>query len=355
VRTVQGQRPGTGQRGSTHTTTQEEDTVSKRSTAAAWMRARAEQAPLAAVWAAGAALTAVGMYSVAMACGIPGELAWLYPLIFDGLALVAYRATTRTTKGAQRYAAFVVVLCTGLSALAQAAHLAASKGLTADDTNNLTNLKAGVGAAPAIAVALAAHLHWLTTKPAAVGRPVTDTAPGQQEPDTTLALAPAVPQSGTSVTAHTNVPQTPGGSASGATLPAPDAGPEDAPILPPARPVTPDPLTPDPVTPDPVHGDPLTPTVTPDPDPSDPDPLTPAGGPGQGVTGPQGHRATGQVDLSKLTGDQLVAHYLRRGDPVLTVAQLASRLGVSKTTAKRRVRAARADDADDTVSLRVVR
>lgn len=161
--------------------------MSKPATAATWRR-RAEQAPLAAVWAAGAALTAVGMYSVAVACGIPGELAWLYPLIFDGLALVAYRATNHTQDGARRYAAFVVVLCTGLSALAQAAHLAAGKGLTAGATGNL---KAGVGAAPAIAVALAAHLHWLTTrKPAVSGTPesapryqgsgslVADTAPG---------------------------------------------------------------------------------------------------------------------------------------------------------------------------------
>jgi hypothetical protein len=137
--------------------------VSKRATAAAWLHRRAEQAPLAAVWAAGAALTAVGMYSVAVACGIPGNLAWLYPLIFDGLALVAYRATSHTKDGARRYAAFVVMLCTGLSATAQAAHLAAGDGLSAGADGHL---KAGVGAAPAIAVALAAHLHWLTTKPA---------------------------------------------------------------------------------------------------------------------------------------------------------------------------------------------
>jgi hypothetical protein len=77
-----------------------------------------------------------------------------------------------------------------------------------------------------------------TTKPAAVGTPVTDAAPGQQEP-TAQPAAPAVhPETGTPATPLVGVPQTRGGSGSGPALPAPDAGPEGAPISPPARPDT---------------------------------------------------------------------------------------------------------------------
>src|SRR5262249_8853704 len=97
-----------------------------------------------------------------------------YPLIFDGLALVAYRTAGQLkSRLGQTYAASVVVLCTGLSACAQAAHLAAGAGLGAAAT---TQLRAGVGAAPALPVSLAVHLHWLVTRPKTVVQtPVQDT------------------------------------------------------------------------------------------------------------------------------------------------------------------------------------
>ena len=55
-----------------------------------------------ATWTAGLAValgagvaTAHGLYQVAAASGVPHPVAWLYPLITDGLALVAYAATAR--------------------------------------------------------------------------------------------------------------------------------------------------------------------------------------------------------------------------------------------------------------------
>jgi hypothetical protein len=80
-----------------------------------------------AIWAAGltvaagaAAATAHGLYQVATAATVPAPIGWLYPLITDGLALVAYAATARLHDAGRRYAAAIVVLSAGLSGLAQA-------------------------------------------------------------------------------------------------------------------------------------------------------------------------------------------------------------------------------------------
>jgi hypothetical protein len=127
------------------------------------------------VVAAGAA-TAHGLYEVALGSGTPAGIAWLYPVITDGLALVAYAATTRLTGPGRRYAWTVVVLAAGLSGLAQATYLAgalpptqlaAGAELTRAATAP-TGLRFGVGAWPAVAAAIAAHLLFLigtTTRP----------------------------------------------------------------------------------------------------------------------------------------------------------------------------------------------
>ena len=117
----------------------------------------------AAIWLPGlavavgaAAAIAHGLYETAVAARVPAAIAWLYPLITDGLALVAYAATARLPGSAARYAWAVVVLAAGLSGLAQAAYLA-------DDTTLDTSvaLRFGVGAWPAIAAAITAHLLYL--------------------------------------------------------------------------------------------------------------------------------------------------------------------------------------------------
>jgi hypothetical protein len=133
-----------------------------------------------AIWAAGltvaagaAAATAHGLYQVATAASVPAPIGWLYPLITDGLALVAYSATTRLQHGGRRYAAGIVVLAAGLSGLAQAVYLAG--GLNHTSTAP-AGLRFGVGAWPAIAAALTAHLLHL------IG---TDTARQIAEPATT--------------------------------------------------------------------------------------------------------------------------------------------------------------------------
>jgi hypothetical protein len=87
---------------------------------------------------------------------VPSGIAWLYPLITDGLALVAYGATARLSGSAARYAWAAVVVAAGLSGLAQAAFLASGATLDASPV-----LRFGIGAWPAIAAAIAAHLLYL--------------------------------------------------------------------------------------------------------------------------------------------------------------------------------------------------
>lgn len=117
----------------------------------------------AAVWLPGLAVaigaavaTAHGLYEVALAARVPSAIAWLYPLITDGLALVAYAATARLAGKAARYAWAVVVIAAGLSGLAQAAYLAGGPAVEVAPA-----LRFGVGAWPAVAAAVVAHLLYL--------------------------------------------------------------------------------------------------------------------------------------------------------------------------------------------------
>jgi hypothetical protein len=114
------------------------------------------------VWAAGLVValgagvaTAHGLYEVALAAGTPRVLAWLYPLITDGLALVAYATTTRLADSGRRYAWAVVVIAAGLSGLTQATYLAGGVASTPP------GLRFAIGAWPAIAAAVVAHLLFL--------------------------------------------------------------------------------------------------------------------------------------------------------------------------------------------------
>ena len=114
------------------------------------------------VWAAGFVVavgagiaTAHGLFEVAIAARVPAPIGWLYPLITDGLALVAYAATSRLAEAGRRYAAGIVVLAAGLSGLAQAVYLA---GGIAQTSVAPVGLRFGVGAWPAVAAALTAHL-----------------------------------------------------------------------------------------------------------------------------------------------------------------------------------------------------
>jgi hypothetical protein len=114
------------------------------------------------VWAAGLVValgagvaTAHGLYEVALAAGTPRVLAWLYPLITDGLALVAYATTTRLAESGRRYAWTVVVIAAGLSGLTQASYLAGGVASAPPP------LRFAIGAWPAIAAAVVAHLLYL--------------------------------------------------------------------------------------------------------------------------------------------------------------------------------------------------
>jgi hypothetical protein len=114
------------------------------------------------VWVAGLAValgagvaTAHGLYEVAIAAGTPRALAWLYPLITDGLALVAYATTTRLAESGRRYAWSVVVTAAGLSGLTQAGYLAGGVAQAPPV------LRFAIGAWPAIAAAIVAHLLYL--------------------------------------------------------------------------------------------------------------------------------------------------------------------------------------------------
>ena len=121
---------------------------------------RSRRAARATLWLPGlvvalgaAAATAHGLYQVALAAAVPAGIAWLYPLITDGLALVAYSATNRLGRSAARYAWAVVITAAALSGLAQAVYLASGATLNASPT-----LRFGIGAWPAVAAAIAAHL-----------------------------------------------------------------------------------------------------------------------------------------------------------------------------------------------------
>lgn len=131
--------------------------------------------PGLAVAIGAAVATAHGLFEVALAARVPAGIAWLYPLITDGLALVAYAATARLAGGAARYAWAVVILAAGLSGLAQAAFLAGdppAPGSVAAAAPAV--LRFGVGAWPAIAAAIVAHLLYLLATdhptPAPAGR-----------------------------------------------------------------------------------------------------------------------------------------------------------------------------------------
>ncbi|MEJ2865319.1 hypothetical protein [Actinomycetospora flava] len=112
--------------------------------------------PGLAVALGAAVATAHGLFEVAVAARVPAGIAWLYPLITDGLALVAYSATARLREGAARYAWTVVVTAAGLSGLAQATYLAGGPTVEVAPA-----LRFGVGAWPAVAAAVVAHLLYL--------------------------------------------------------------------------------------------------------------------------------------------------------------------------------------------------
>lgn len=121
------------------------------------MRRAATWVPALLVALGAIAATAHGLYEVAVAARVPSGIAWLYPVITDGLALVAYAATSRLTGAASRYAWVVVVLAAGLSGLAQAMYLARP----GDALLASPELRFGVGAWPAVAAAVVAHLLYL--------------------------------------------------------------------------------------------------------------------------------------------------------------------------------------------------
>ncbi len=121
--------------------------------------------------------TAHGLYEVAAASEVPEVIAWLYPLITDGLALVAYVSTSRLAGSGRRYAWAVVVLAAGLSGLAQASYLAGGVGAAPP------LLRFGVGAWPAVAAAIVAHLLFLLgTQSAPDGKPSTTAEPEPVQP-----------------------------------------------------------------------------------------------------------------------------------------------------------------------------
>ena len=127
------------------------------------------------VWIAGLVVaigagvaTAHGLYEVALAARVPRVLAWLYPLITDGLALVAYATTTRLAEHGRRYAWTVVVVAAALSGLTQAGYLAGSVASAPPV------LRFAIGAWPAVAAAVVAHLlYLLSTERTAVTPPQT--------------------------------------------------------------------------------------------------------------------------------------------------------------------------------------
>ena len=157
--------------------------------------ARAGRWRRSAVWlpglvvALGAAVaTAHGLFEVAVAARVPVGVAWIYPLITDGLALVAYTATARLRGGAARYAWSVVIVAAGLSGLAQAVFLAGpAPAPGAPPVEADAVLRFGVGAWPAIAAAVVAHLLYLLAE-----TPTDQPADGRVRPEPDAGSGPRV-------------------------------------------------------------------------------------------------------------------------------------------------------------------
>lgn len=192
------------------------------------------------VWAAGLGVaagagiaTAHGLYQVAAASHVPTLIAWLYPVITDGLALVAYAATTRLVDRARRYAATIVVLAAGLSGIAQAVYLA---GGIAQTSTAPVGLRFGVGAWPAAAAALTAHLlHLIATSETGTGASAALTPRRQlMPPDETSHRATVQPFNPTDVQ-----PYNPAAEHAGVQQPRTTAEP-DAPAVQPERSTNPE-------------------------------------------------------------------------------------------------------------------
>jgi hypothetical protein len=183
-------------------TTHQPATTSAVTTTGTTTEAASAAAGRRGVWVAGLLVaagagvaTAHGLYEVATAAGVAPMIGWLYPLITDGLALVGYAATSRLLPGGgRRYAAGIVVLAAGLSGLAQAVYLA---GGISHPTSTATpvGLRFGVGAWPAIAAALTAHLLHL------IGiRPPHQNAPREHALTRTAQPDPPAPAAGSAAT-----------------------------------------------------------------------------------------------------------------------------------------------------------
>jgi hypothetical protein len=182
-------------------TTHQPATTGTATTAGTTTGSVARAAGLRGVWVAGLLVaagagtaTAHGLYQVAAAARVPGPIAWLYPLITDGLALVGYAATSRLIPGGgRRYAAGIVILAAGLSGLAQAVYLAGGISNPTSTTAAPVGLRFGVGAWPAIAAALTAHLLHLIGTRSPRDNPATST-PTRQSESPAVASPPAAVQ-----------------------------------------------------------------------------------------------------------------------------------------------------------------
>ena len=118
----------------------------------------------AAIWLPGLAValgaavaTAHGLYEVAVAARVPAGIAWLYPLITDGLALVAYAATARLT-GSGRPLRLGRRRARRRPVRARPSRLPRRRRRAA---RLAPALRFGVGAWPAVAAAIVAHLLYL--------------------------------------------------------------------------------------------------------------------------------------------------------------------------------------------------
>ncbi|MCR3720165.1 MULTISPECIES: hypothetical protein [Prauserella salsuginis group] len=257
-----------------------------------------------------AAATAHGLFEVTVAAHVPAGIAWVYPVITDGLALVAYLATIALAAHARRYAWFVVVLAAGVSGLAQAAYLAGGVHTTSPE------LRFGIGAWPAVAAAIAAHLLFLIAHadraedaghdaPAEAETPASDAPAPAERP--VPAVDPAVPV--------VRPPEE--------TRPAPSANERPTVQLPAVRPEPSEaPSGPAAVQPEPVQ--PVGRTEPVDAAPSEPVQARP-------VAGPVGARPSGGSQRER--AHAAAVQYSDEHGALPTVSRLAEMAGVSRGTA----------------------
>lgn len=123
-----------------------------------------------------AVATFYGGFTVTVACGISPYVAWIWPVISDGLAYKAFRSVEQIQgKLSKAYAWLVTTIFAAQSGIAQGVD-----GVAGHEHGVVLpwQIRAAVNGMPAAAALAAGTLHWLTKRPAKTPKLATPVRPG---------------------------------------------------------------------------------------------------------------------------------------------------------------------------------